>query len=64
MDSSEVIVEIRALLGRLGVENTSNTPDFILAQYLTNCLQKWNYEAQHRDTRHGRGSMGFRKTYK
>lgn len=35
-------------------ENDSNTPDFILAQYLMGCLQAYNTATQQRETWYGR----------
>lgn len=35
-------------------ENASNTPDFILAQYLLACLAAWNTGVQQRETWYGR----------
>lgn len=35
-------------------ENASNTPDFILAQYLFACLAAWNTGVQQRETWYGR----------
>lgn len=34
--------DIRAALNRACAENHSNTPDFILAKYLLNCLSAFN----------------------
>ena len=34
--------ELCNLLNSLSMENESNTPDFILARYLTNCLKTFN----------------------
>ena len=36
------------------MENASNTPDFILAQYLCNCLKAWEEATQQRETWYGR----------
>ena len=35
-------------------ENNSNTPDFILAQYLLACLGAWNTGVQQRASWHGK----------
>lgn len=37
--------ELASLINKHSLENGSNTPDYILAEYLVNCLQ--NYEAIH-----------------
>jgi hypothetical protein len=34
--------ELTKLINRFSQENTSNTPDFILAQYLSQCLNAFN----------------------
>jgi len=36
-------------------ENASNTPDFILAQYLLGCLAAWNAAVNERERWYGRG---------
>lgn len=35
--------DLSALLNRYCAENLSNTPDFILAQFMLECLAAWNY---------------------
>jgi hypothetical protein len=45
--------ELQHLLNRYSVENRSDTPDFILAQYLQQCLLNWNYCVRRRDQWHG-----------
>lgn len=42
-------------LNRFSAENPSNTPDFILAQFLLGCLSAWNQGVQQRETWYGRG---------
>lgn len=37
-----------------GYENDSNTPDFILAEYLTDCLNAWNAAVRARASWYGR----------
>lgn len=34
--------ELAALLNSLSLENGSDTPDFILAEYLCDCLHSWD----------------------
>jgi len=48
--------ELAATLNRHSAENASNTPDFILAQYLLGCLAAWNTAVQQRETWYGRDS--------
>lgn len=38
----DVEEEIRQVLNRHSVENQSGTPDYILAEYLLNCLKNFN----------------------
>jgi len=45
--------ELRELLNRHGAESRSNTPDYILAQYLTTCLNAWDTATQERDRWYG-----------
>jgi len=37
-----VVREFASVINRNSLENDSNTPDFILAQYLVDCLMAWN----------------------
>jgi len=46
--------DLENLLNRHSCENPSNTPDFILAGYLTNCLKTWDEAIQQRETWYGR----------
>jgi hypothetical protein len=41
--------ELAQTLNRYSAENGSDTPDFILAQYLTDCLEAWNRAVQARE---------------
>lgn len=41
--------ELRALLNRHSRESGSNTPDYILAQYLVMCLAAWEQATNARD---------------
>jgi len=52
--SPDFISELRGIINKHSMENASNTPDFILAQYLTNCLRAWNQATQQRETWYGR----------
>jgi hypothetical protein len=45
---------ITSALNRFSAENPSNTPDFILAQFLLGCLAAWNQGIQQRETWYGR----------
>lgn len=46
--------EMRNIINRASMENASNTPDFILAQYLVACLDAFNMAVQQRETWYGR----------
>jgi len=55
--------ELSALINKHNIESISNTPDYILAMYLRNCLDAWNVAVQQRETWYGRdarpGSLSF-----
>ena len=46
--------ELETLINRHCKENASNTPAFILAQYLAGCLVTFNTAVQQRETWYGR----------
>jgi len=55
--------ELEHLINKHSLENESNTPDFILAQYLSKCLSNFNQAVQQRETwykRDPRPSVTFR----
>lgn len=45
--------EIRSVINSHSRENVSDTPDFILAQYLINCLEAFEQASNHRQQWHG-----------
>lgn len=45
---------LASALNRFSAENPSNTPDWILAQFLLGCLAAWNQGVQQRETWYGR----------
>lgn len=49
--------ELQHLINRHSQENASNTPDFILAQYLVSCLLALNLAVQQRETWYGRHEL-------
>lgn len=53
-DAPDFITELGELLNRRSMENGSDTPNFILAQYLTDCLQAWNRATKRREDWYGR----------
>lgn len=62
---SEFEEELRAALNRSSKENDSNTPDFILAGFLTACLDAFGASVRAREEWYGRkfsrGSLGGEK---
>jgi len=46
--------ELTDLINRQSKENESNTPDFILAGYIENCLYSFTEAIQQRETWYGR----------
>lgn len=46
--------ELRSLINRYSLENTSNTPDFVLAEYLVSCLNAFDTAVQQRENYYGR----------
>jgi hypothetical protein len=50
----EFQTELQSLLNRHSLENGSDTPDFLLAQYLVGCLQAWNAAVCARERWYGR----------
>jgi hypothetical protein len=45
--------ELTGLLNRHSMENASNTPDFLLANFLLDCYTAWNIAVKSRDDWHG-----------
>lgn len=46
--------ELKELINKHSIENESNTPDFILAQYLMACLKAFTTAIQQRENWYGR----------
>jgi hypothetical protein len=44
-----VINDFAEVINKHSLENGSNTPDFILAEYLVNCLESYNYAVLNRN---------------
>lgn len=42
--------ELQVLLNKNGIDTICNTPDYILAEYLTSCLETYANTVQSRDT--------------
>ena len=54
--------EIRQVINKWSEENPSNTPDFILARYLLNCLDTFNIAVQAREEWFRWTGDGLRRT--
>jgi hypothetical protein len=46
--------DLERLINRHSLENGSDTPDFILAEYLTKCLEAFDWCVTNREKWHGR----------
>ena len=57
--NTEFLKELEQLINRYSAEGESNTPDFILAQFLYACLQAWNAGVQRRELWYGRHMLGM-----
>ena len=42
-------LQLGALINKHSLENGSNTPDFVLALYLTDCLEAFDRAIEHRE---------------
>ena len=56
-NKKEIIKEIAAVLNKYSAENESDTPDFILAHYLANCLEAWDGTCEARTQWYGGKAM-------
>lgn len=50
--------ELTSLVNKHSMENGSNTPDFILAQYILDCLYAYNKATRHRDRWYNKSKKG------
>lgn len=53
-DAAPFEVRLRCLLNEFSKENTSNTPDFILAEFMLSCLNNFDKAVQQRETYYNR----------
>ncbi len=60
---SEFERELANLINRHSMENASNTPDYILAQYLLGCLGAFTAATQQRETWYGRDARPSPPTF-
>lgn len=49
--------ELENLINRYSKENESNTPDFIIAQYISGCLKSFSEAVNRRELWYGRGPV-------
>lgn len=49
---ADFVIELEHLINRHSIENDSNTPDFILAMYIQNCLDAFAVATRQRDDWH------------
>lgn len=56
MINEEFKKELTALINKYSIENGSNTPDFILADYLIKCIENYNQITKTRENWYGRGT--------
>ena len=54
LEPSKFEIELTSLINKHSLENGSNTPDFILAHFLLNCLVAGNYLVDRREQWYGR----------
>jgi hypothetical protein len=54
--------DITSAINYHSAENDSNTPDYILAQYLLGCLAAFNMAVQQRETWYGRDARPLETT--
>lgn len=64
MKSLEFKKELEQLINKYSVENGSDTPDFILANYLMNCLQSYEIAIDSREKWYGRSIRMYDEGYK
>jgi hypothetical protein len=48
--------ELRALINRHNVENSSETPDFVLAKFMLGCLNAYGRAVNERDAWYGQNT--------
>jgi hypothetical protein len=48
-EKKKMVDELRNLVNRLSVENESDTPDFVLAEYILGCLTAYKKAVRARD---------------
>lgn len=54
MNKEEFEKDLKQLINHYSIENGSNTPDFILCEYLMGCLETYNKTIESREKWYGR----------
>lgn len=54
---SDLREDIKEAINRHSLENKSNTPDFLLADYLIDCLDAFDKAVRRRENWYGRGPV-------
>lgn len=62
MAKAEFKKELEQLINRHSMEGRSNTPDFLLATYLMNCLETYEDAVYQRETFHANNRAMFDRT--
>jgi len=52
--------ELEILINKHSIENESDTPDFILANYIAMCLEAYNVTLKSREQWYGRNIKNFK----
>jgi hypothetical protein len=52
-EKSQLSIELTSVLNKNGMENHSNTPDWVLGDYLVNCLETFFRATRDRDNFYG-----------
>lgn len=58
----DFLEEIREVINRHSAENDSNTPDYILANYMCQCLDAFTHATKLREKWYGRKIIPFQVT--
>ena len=59
MNKIQFQIELRQLINKHSMENGSDTPDFILSEYLMGCLETYNDIIKSRDKWYGHEKRGI-----
>ena len=62
LDRTPFVKELMSLINKHSMENKSNTPDFILAEYIYRCLKAGEYLIERREQWFGRRPKNDKRT--